>query len=260
MSAHNAPMVTSTTVKSAARSLQVLELFELIKRPAGLVEIAGTLGWPASSTSMLLRTLCQMGYLNRDPTTQRFAPTMRQAMMGGWIRAGGADGHALAALVADAQHATGLSAVLSTRHGLDVQYIYVDRVTPRGFSSRNPGSGTLRPICHCAAGMVMLADEPDERIALIARNAAAIRGRRILLDDLMAKVGQARREGFAWQFGANRSDVGDVAVRVPVEDPFGQALVLSVGASAQHVRDEHEALGQTLRSLTGRFAELLRGR
>ncbi len=249
-----------SVVKSAARSLQVLELFELLKRPASLMEIASALGYPASSTSMLVRTLCQMGYLNRDPESQRFAPTMRLALMGGWIRAGAADGHALAALVAAAQQTTGLSAVLSTRHGLDVQYIYVDRVTPRGFSSRNPNSGTLRPICLCAAGLVMLAEEDDERIALIARNAAALRGRRIPLDDLMAKVGDARLEGYAWQFGGNRSDVGDVAVRVPVDDPFGQALVLSVGASAQQVRDEHAGLGRQLRQLTRGFASELRGR
>jgi DNA-binding IclR family transcriptional regulator len=250
-------MPAPAAVKSAARSLQVLELFELLKRPASLMEIAGALGYPASSTSMLVRTLCQMGYLNRDPATQRFAPTMRLALMGGWIRAEGADGHALAALVADAQHATGLSAVLSTRHGLDVQYIYVDRVTPRGFSSRNPNSGTLRPICHCAAGLMMLAEESDERVALIARNASALRGRRIPLDELMAKLAAARREGYAWQFGANRSDVGDVAVRVPVDDPFGQALVLSVGAAAQQVREEHAVLGRKLRNLTQRFAEAL---
>lgn len=247
-------------VKSAARALQVLELFELLKRPAGLVEIAGALGFPASSASVLLGTLCRMGYLNRDPVTHRFAPTMRLPLMGGWIRAGGADGRALAALVADAQRATGLSSVLSTRHGMDVQYIYVDRVTPRGFSSRNPGSGTLRPICMCAAGAVMLAGEPDERIALIARNASAIGGRRVNLEQLMARVEAARRDGYAWQFGVNRSDVGDVAVRVPVDDPFGQALVLSVGASAPQVRDEHAELGRLLLRLTRAFSDALASR
>lgn len=246
-----------STVKSAARSLQVLEHFEQIQRPATLVEIAQAMDWPVSSASMLLRTLCQMGYLNRDPETHAFAPTMRLPLLGGWIRAGHAGGHALATLVAQAQAATGLSAVLSTRHALDVQYIYVSRATARGFASRRPSAGTLRPVCLCAAGYMMLAGEQDERIALVARHAAALLKRRIPLDELMAGVASARLTGYAWQADTNTPGIGDVAVRLQEDDPFGQPLVLSVGAASDVVRTDHARLGRVLRDLVARFSASL---
>ncbi|MBN9430785.1 MAG: helix-turn-helix domain-containing protein [Burkholderiales bacterium] len=244
-------------VKSAARSLQILEYFEQIQRPATLVEIAQAMAWPASSASLLLRTMCQMGYLNRDPETHEFAPTMRLPLLGGWIRAERADGHALATLVAGAQEATGLSAVLSTRHGLYVQYIYVSRATARGFASRRPSAGTLRPVCLCAAGYMMLAAETDERIALVARHAAAVLKRRISLDVLMEGVAAARRSGYAWQAETNTPGVGDVAVRLRENDPFGQPLVLSVGAASDVVRESHQQLGNTLRKLVKHFSATL---
>lgn len=253
-------MAQPTNVKSATRALQVLEHFEFIQRPASLVEIATSLGWPVSSASLLLRTLCQMGYLNRDPHTQHFAPTMRLPLLGGWIRAGHADGHALATLVAQAHQATGFSAVLSTRHDLDVQYIYVSRATARGFASKRPTAGTLRPVALCAAGYMMLASETNERIALLARHAAAVSKRRISLPDLMAHVDAAREHGYAWQANTNTQGIGDVAVRLHEDDPFGQALVLSVGAASEVVQARHAEIGRALRDLVDAFSRSLAGR
>jgi DNA-binding IclR family transcriptional regulator len=250
-------MPQPTNVKSAARALQVLEHFEFIQRPASLVDIAASLGWPVSSASLLLRTLCQMGYLNRDPHTQHFAPTMRLPLLGGWIRAGHADGHALATLVAQAHQATGFSAVLSTRHDLDVQYIYVSRATAQGFASRRPTAGTLRPVALCAAGHMMLASETNERIALLARHAAAVTKRPIALPELMAQVDAAREQGYAWQANTNTQGVGDVAVRLREDDPFGQALVLSVGAASEVVQARHAEIGRALLDLVEAFSRSL---
>jgi DNA-binding IclR family transcriptional regulator len=246
-------------VKSAERALQVLELFELLQRPASLTEIAQSLGYPASSTSVLVNTLCRMGYINRDPATLLFAPTMRLPLLGGWIRAGGADGAALARLVAETRRATGLSAVLSMRLGISVQYVHVDRVQPQGFSSLRPNAGDLRPICASGAGFVMLAEEDDERIGLIARTASALQRRPIDLGNLMAKVNDARAKGYGWQVGTITPEVGDVATRIPVTDPFGKALVLSVGGAADRISADHEALGRTLRRMTRAFMKRIGG-
>lgn len=241
-------------VKSAVRALQVLELFELLQRPASMMEIAVELGYPASSTSVLIRTLCQLGYLNRDPVTQQFAPTMRLPLLGGWIRAGSADGAALSRLVAETREATGLSAVLSMRLGIHVQYVYVDRTPPTGFASLRPNAGDLRPINRSAAGLVMLAEEPDERIGLIARTASALEGRPVSMESLMQRVEETRRAGYGWNVGSYAPEIGDVAVRIPVDDAFGKALVLSVGASAMRVGEDHVAIGQALRGKIRRFA------
>jgi DNA-binding IclR family transcriptional regulator len=245
--------MSDSQVKSAARVLQVLEYFEQVQRQAGVQEIARALKWPVSSTSVLIKTLCEMGYLNRHPDSQKFAPTMRQPLLGGWIRAGRADGHALAELVREAQRATGLSAVLSTRHGQHVQYIYVQLAAARDFVSRSPHSGTLRTICRCAAGIAMLTHDPSDKVALLARTTAAMEGRPIDLSELMARIDEARQAGYAWQADSNIAGVGDVAVLLNEIDPFGKSLMLSVGAASNVLRSNHLELGTYLRQLTRDF-------
>ena len=46
-----AEIVERKVVKSAARVLQVLEVFDEERRPLAVAEIAAHYGWPASSTS-----------------------------------------------------------------------------------------------------------------------------------------------------------------------------------------------------------------
>lgn len=247
----------ASPVKSAARALQILEFFEQVQRPAGVLEIAQALGWPVSSTSVLVKTLCEMGYLNRHAEDQRVAPTMRQPLLGGWIRAGLADGHALASLVREARERTGLSAVLSTRHGSHVQYIYVQLAEAENFISRNPHSGTLRPICRSAAGIVMLTQDPDDKIHLTARTMAAIEGKPIDQQQLMTRVTEARERGYAWQADSNIPGVGDIAVLLNESDPFGKSLALSVGAASTVVRRDHSTIGTMLKQMIDAFTQRL---
>ena len=49
-------------------------------------EIAGALGLPQSSTTMLLKSLLKLGYLDYAPQTRKFRPTYRVAVLGSWIQ------------------------------------------------------------------------------------------------------------------------------------------------------------------------------
>ena len=55
----------NTSVKSANRVLDILELFASSERPLALRDVASILGLPKSSTHMLLGTLEQRGYMVR---------------------------------------------------------------------------------------------------------------------------------------------------------------------------------------------------
>ena len=46
--------MTAATVKSAHRAMELLEFFAQGRRPASVKEISQTLGYPQSSTSVLL--------------------------------------------------------------------------------------------------------------------------------------------------------------------------------------------------------------
>lgn len=80
---------SSTQVKSALRTLDILEILTDAPRPLAAQEIAETLSIPVSSLSYLLATLCQRGYLTRNadrrygpgPALDRFKATDADAAM-----------------------------------------------------------------------------------------------------------------------------------------------------------------------------------
>jgi len=72
-------------VKSAVRVLEVLELFDRLQREASVGEVARELGYPVSSTSMLLGSLLERGYLRHGPDQRTYFPTPRVTLLGAWI-------------------------------------------------------------------------------------------------------------------------------------------------------------------------------
>src|SRR3546814_12190506 len=72
-------------VKSAARVLEVLEYFSERQSASSAEEVRRTLGYPQSSTSILLRSLASLGYLNYEPLNRTFRPTIRVALLGAWL-------------------------------------------------------------------------------------------------------------------------------------------------------------------------------
>ena len=72
-------------VKSAGRVLEIFEFFAHRHGPATVSEVAGTLGFPLSSTSVLLKSLLALGYLEYEPRAREYQPTIRFAVLGTWI-------------------------------------------------------------------------------------------------------------------------------------------------------------------------------
>src|SRR5688572_10028137 len=71
-----ATLSPSTPVKSALRTLDILELLAQQARPMTAQEIAVTLGIPVSSLSYLLSTLVERGYLDRARREYRLGPAV----------------------------------------------------------------------------------------------------------------------------------------------------------------------------------------
>ena len=57
-------------IKSAARTLEVLELFHEQRAPLRLKYIFEKLSYPQSSTTSLLKSMVVLGYLNYDRPTR----------------------------------------------------------------------------------------------------------------------------------------------------------------------------------------------
>jgi DNA-binding IclR family transcriptional regulator len=67
----------ASSVKSAQRTLAILEVLTHSKTPMTFTEIAGALGYPRSSLHNLLRTVVQSGWAELDPVTKRYTVGIR---------------------------------------------------------------------------------------------------------------------------------------------------------------------------------------
>ena len=72
-------------VKSATRAIEILEYFKLAQQPRSMSQIASDLGYPQSSTTVMLKTLVNLGYLNFDRSTRDYFPTPKLTTLGDWI-------------------------------------------------------------------------------------------------------------------------------------------------------------------------------
>ncbi|WP_296579487.1 helix-turn-helix domain-containing protein [Phreatobacter sp.] len=129
------PSIPPSVVKSAGRVLQILEFFDDVKREANVVEICRALGYPQSSTSVLLRSLVQLGYLAYTPKGRSYVPTSRVRVLGNWIDGNLFGEGKLIRLVNELNERTGHAIFLGVRNGLTIQYIHV--VQARCESARN---------------------------------------------------------------------------------------------------------------------------
>lgn len=240
-------MAAGRSVKSARRALEILDLYEKLRRASGVGEVARLLGYPQSSTSFLMNDLRRLGYLNYDAETRRFAPTMRVALLGGWIHAGTFGRSEILGLLERVRELTGMTTLLCTQNGAEVQYMHVVEAgtSPNKLSLR---PGTARPICRAAGGLVLLAERSDAEVGRLVRsiNASATAKQREDPAKVMRYVQRTRRDGYAWIFGGVFPDIGSVGVRLPFNDILDKPLVLAVAGPASRVRRQHRALAAIL--------------
>lgn len=240
-------------MKSAQRVFQILEFFEQEQHPATLSEIALHLGYPVSSTSMLVRSMISLGYLGLDPASRKISPTLRVGLLGNWVQTGNLRSRDITDLVSKAKEVTGLTATVATLDDMDAQYIHVIRAIARDYRSLKPACGTRRPVSRCAVGVLLLSRLADRTIELYIRKLGALRRDVNDFDDLRLSIALCRQRGYAAVAGKLVHDLGDVAVHLPCQDAFAKPMALSVGASANKIMLDHEQIADRLQDVVHSF-------
>ena len=110
--------VPASVVKSAGRALQILELFDVLQRNSTVTEIAELLGYPQSSTSVLLRSLTVMGYLDYDVNDRSYITSSKVALLGHWPSSHIVGDGQLTNFMRRVNERTGQAVVLAVRNGL----------------------------------------------------------------------------------------------------------------------------------------------
>lgn len=233
-------------VKSAKRVLEVFELFDKLRRPLGVTEVAHYLGYPLSSTAMLLRSLVGLGYMHQDPHHRSYVPTPRIALLGEWIGPATWGRGDIGELMARVHAATGEVTILAARLGLDVQYMAI--IEPdSGDMTYMPG--TRRPLFHTASGIAILSTYADAVIGQLVRHHNAVRAseKRVALTATLREIEETRQRGYSRMANMIRSGRGSVAMLLPLDPLQDRPIALSVSADTDILLQNEAAIIAAMR-------------
>ncbi|MGH8783823.1 MAG: IclR family transcriptional regulator [Cupriavidus necator] len=203
-------------VKSALRVFEILELFESERRPLRVAEMVEKLSMPQSSVSMILKTLVARGYMEFDPDTRRYCPSLRVSFLGDWAASLPGNRQPIHETVRQLAEQTGERVLLGRQIGMFMQYVSV--IDARQLARPLLAPGTLRPLHLSAIGIVLLSQLEDERIDRLLRRYNAEYGNetgRANIAATMRAVASARRLGYFESASLATPGSGVIATLLP---------------------------------------------
>lgn len=223
-------------IKSAARVIEVLELFAAAPHPTSLKDISTRLRYPQSSTTVLMKSLVSLGYLNYDPSKRVYFPTLRVTSLGNWIPAALFGEGKILDVLNDIHNATGETVALTVLNDVYVQYI---KVIQSNHALRiNIPEGSMREVTRSAAGWLLLSQKSDDEVDRLARRAnIAVKKteERVNVGEIVRAMAQLRRE--KWAYSENIPILGAATVAVPLNTRLqGQPVILGMGGPVERLR------------------------
>jgi IclR family transcriptional regulator, acetate operon repressor len=236
------------TVKSAARVLEVFEYFDRIRRSATVTEVARALGYPQSSTSVLLRSLVELGYLEQDEGRRSYLPTPRVTLLGSWVEPLLAPGGEIMRLMDELGGQTGETIILGVPSGDAVRYIHVVQAT--NAMRLHVGNGTVRPMAISGMGRLFMSrmDEASVR-RIVERHNAELAGEegRLHLAAVRRDLASIRAEGYVPSLDRVTQGAGGISVLLPVA-PHGVPMAVAIGGLSRTINDNRERFLQLIRA------------
>lgn len=219
---------TSPVVKSADRTLAILELLTVHQDGLTLVDIHRLLGIPKSSTYSLLETMVGRGFLEQDPDSRRFRVGIRLWQAGQSYLAAGDLEKAALPYMEQLRDELNETVQLATLDGTD--NVYVGKVDPDQQLLLASRVGARLPAYATGIGKALLTQLSDGEIE---RRFTAVAFTRYTpntvgsLDELITVVDDFRRRGYATDTSEYTPGVCCVAAAIP-RLRAGQAAAISV--------------------------------
>lgn len=236
----------SNVVKSAARVLEVFEYFDSVRTESTVMDIARALNYPQSSTSVLVRSLVDLGYLQQGGKYRTYRPTPRLTLLGAWVEPMLAPDGAIIRLMDELGAATGETIILAAAYSTIVRYIYV---VPATTAMRlHVGPGTARPIVYSGAGRMFMVDMSDDRVRWLLHryNSELPPGAsKLSLASLKRELDTIRAAGYSVSFDTVTPGAGIVAMALPAS-PQGMPLVVGIGGLSQTIRANSETFARLI--------------
>ena len=246
-------MNTASTVKSADRTLRILEAFAAAGEPLGIAELARRLAIPVSACYALLRTLELRGYLYELGLRKGWYPTLRWLQKASEIAAHDPTLARVTPLLEALGKASGETVVFGKRSGTEVVYLYVvESPHPIRYSAQ---PGDRKPLHSSSAGKAILGALPAaERAALLDRiELVRVTPSTIVRRDLLEKDLEAgAKRGWYATRGENVADVHALGVPVRIDGELYAVVVAGPAHRIEGALKAHAAsLLRTARALGG---------
>lgn len=240
-------------IKSARRVLEIFEYFARERRPLALKDITQHLGYPASSASLLLKSVVAQGYLEYDRKSRTYFPTMRIAALGSWVHDSLFGEGAVIRLMEHLHRATGETVILATQSGLHAQYIHlIHSEEPLHFAVP---PGTRRPLAASGMGLLFLSTYTPKEIDQLRRriNASENPEPRLKQEELLKRVEAVRTQGYAFSKGHVSEGVGIIAMLLP-NGPFGRRFAVGLGGPVRRLERKERMIVSQMRRATAQLA------
>jgi DNA-binding IclR family transcriptional regulator len=235
-------------VKSAGRVLIILEYFDSIRREANVIEVCRALGYPQSSTSLLLRSLVTLGYLRYNVHGRTYVPTNRVPLLGNWVNRSLYRDGKIYQLFDQLSEATGQLVVLAARNEYCSQYIY--RSQPEAGGRVGAGIGMLRPLISSACGRAILSAMPEVEMGRVIRRfdvQAQSQSKGAGLEKWVRELAQVRTGGYVYATLPEDAQRAEIAMPLFMGGTEVHAIAL-VGA-AQSLGQNLSELAHTLQTI-----------
>ena len=216
-------------VKSAVRTLEILEFFDEHQKPANVVTVSEGLGYPQSSTAALLRSLVTLGYLQYDPRARTYMPTDRVSLLGSWINPPLFEDGALLRMMRAIQARTGQLVLIGARNADFAQYVHVLK-RPEAVE-HHIQTGMKRPIATSGVGHVLLSSMTDVEVKRLVHRMNAYAtdaGDKVDVTELLGCLTRVRRRGYAFSRNRVVENYGMIAIKLPSE-LTSRLLVIGIG-------------------------------
>ncbi|GII33255.1 IclR family transcriptional regulator [Planotetraspora mira] len=215
-------------VKSALRTVELLDFFAQYPGQHSLTDLQGKLGYPKSSLHALLRTLVDLGWIETDVTGTLYRIGMRALLVGATY----IDGDPLVQIAHDAldwlAETTGETVHLARLDHFDMVYLATraSRHYLRPFSR----VGRRLPASTTSLGKAILAtrDDAEVRTLLPAELPALTRHTIVDHDRLITDLHRVRKRGYAVDREENTEGLRCFGVALHITDPPRDAISCSV--------------------------------
>lgn len=247
-------------VKSAVRVLQLLEAFGEAQRPLRLKEVAAMLNYPTSSTSALLKSVAECGYLSYDQNTHRYHTTSRLPDLGQRFGGSSLEAALLSELMQAVSRRTGELIVAGTSNDIYVEYIRAIRST-HAVQLYSP-AGTRRLLVQSGMGWMLLSRLAEGAVRRIYRRtlaAGSITTSEISEEALVTRLSDLRGKDVlftnAEDFARVQAHTGGAMLSMPIPaTPNNRRLVLGVGGPSDRLRCNQDAIVTCMREEIQRLA------